>query len=97
MKQHIRPSVLFFLTYNITTMSFLLVLLVIAFPLLALSFAIVNQGTVAVVTIFGKYQRIMTPGLNFKIPFVEAIFKKISIQSRSIELEFPQSTENYLT
>ncbi|MDI9863089.1 MULTISPECIES: SPFH domain-containing protein [Bacteroidota] len=73
-------------------MSFLLVLLVIAFPLLALSFAIVNQGTVAVVTIFGKYQRIMTPGLNFKIPFVEAIFKKISIQSRSIELEFQAIT-----
>ncbi|MDI9858393.1 MULTISPECIES: SPFH domain-containing protein [Flectobacillus] len=73
-------------------MSFLLVLLVIAFPLLALSFAVVNQGTVAVVTIFGKYQRIMTPGLNFKIPFIEAIFKKISIQSRSIELEFQAIT-----
>ena len=72
---------LFFLTYNFTTMSFLLVLLVIAFPLLALSFAVVNQGTVAVVTIFGKYQRIMTPGLNFKIPFIEAIFKKISIRN----------------
>lgn len=73
-------------------MSFLLILLVIAFPLVALSFAVVNQGTVAVVTIFGKYQRIMTPGLNFKIPFIEAIFKKISIQSRSIELEFQAIT-----
>jgi regulator of protease activity HflC (stomatin/prohibitin superfamily) len=62
-------------------MSFLLVLLVIAFPLLALSFAIVNQGTVAVVTIFGKYQRIMTPGLNFKIPLLKQSLKNLYSKS----------------
>ena len=26
----------------------------------------VNQGTIAVVTLFGKYRRILRPGLNFK-------------------------------
>ncbi|MFY7829988.1 MAG: SPFH domain-containing protein [Flectobacillus sp.] len=75
-------------------MTFLLSLLLIALPLAFLSFAVVNQGTVAVVTIFGKYQRIMTPGLNFKIPLIEAIFKRISIQSRSIELEFQAITSD---
>jgi regulator of protease activity HflC (stomatin/prohibitin superfamily) len=53
-----------------------------------LSFATVQQGTVAVVTVFGKFKRILRPGLNFKIPFIEQIFKRISYQNRSMELKF---------
>ena len=56
------------------------------------SFVTVKQGTIAVVTIFGKYRRILTPGLNFKIPLVEQIYSKISIQNRSVELEFQAVT-----
>jgi regulator of protease activity HflC (stomatin/prohibitin superfamily) len=56
------------------------------------SFVTVKQGTIAVVTIFGKYRRILTPGLNFKIPMVEQIYSKISIQNRSVELEFQAVT-----
>jgi regulator of protease activity HflC (stomatin/prohibitin superfamily) len=41
---------------------------------------------------FGKYQRIMLPGLRFKIPFVESIFRRVSIQNQSIELEFQAVT-----
>ena len=52
----------------------------------------VRQGTVAVITMFGKYQRILTPGLNFKIPFLEQVYKIISIQNRSVELEFHATT-----
>jgi len=52
----------------------------------------VKQGTIAVITVFGKYRRILTPGLNFKIPLVEAIYSKISIQNRSVELEFQAVT-----
>jgi regulator of protease activity HflC (stomatin/prohibitin superfamily) len=55
-------------------------------------FATVQQGTVAVVTIFGKYQRILGPGLNFKIPFIERIFRKVSVQNRAVELEFQAIT-----
>ena len=51
-------------------------------------FVTVNQGSVAVITVFGKYRRIMPPGLNFKIPFIEMVYKRISIQNRSAELEF---------
>ncbi len=56
------------------------------------SFVTVNQGTIGVVTMFGKYQRIMRPGLNLKIPFLEQIYKKVSIQNRSVELEFQAVT-----
>lgn len=56
--------------------------------------ATVQQGTVAVITIFGKYQRILRPGLNFRIPFIEKIFRRISIQNRSIELKFQAITQD---
>jgi len=52
----------------------------------------VNQGTIAVVTMFGKYQRILKPGLNFKVPLLEQIYKRVSIQNRSVELEFQAIT-----
>ncbi len=69
--------------------------LVIIFLLLVLifsSFVSVKQGTICVITVFGKYRRILTPGLNFKLPFIEAIYQKISIQNRSVELEFQAVT-----
>ncbi|MDB5159448.1 MAG: protease [Mucilaginibacter sp.] len=56
------------------------------------SFVTVKQGTIAVITVFGKYRRILTPGLNFKIPLIESIYSKISIQNRSVELEFQAVT-----
>jgi len=52
----------------------------------------VNQGTIAVITLFGKYQRILLPGLRFKIPIIEQVYKRISIQNRSVELEFQAVT-----
>jgi regulator of protease activity HflC (stomatin/prohibitin superfamily) len=54
----------------------------------------VNQATIAVVTMFGKYQRILRPGLNFKIPILEQIYRRISIQNRSVELEFQAVTQD---
>ena len=52
----------------------------------------VQQGNVSVITVFGKYQRIIRPGLNFMIPFIETVFKRISTQNRSVELEFQAVT-----
>ena len=52
----------------------------------------VQQGNVAVVTVFGKYRRVIRPGLNLLIPFIETIFKRISTQNRSVELEFQAVT-----
>ncbi|MDX1956314.1 MAG: SPFH domain-containing protein [Chitinophagaceae bacterium] len=52
----------------------------------------VNQGYVGVITLFGKYRRVAPPGLRFKIPFLEKVYRKISIQNRSVELEFQAVT-----
>jgi regulator of protease activity HflC (stomatin/prohibitin superfamily) len=61
---------------------------VILIVLILLSASVIKQGHVGVVTRFGKYQRLMLPGLNFKLPLVEGVFKSISTQNQSIELEF---------
>src|SRR5919206_1061703 len=52
----------------------------------------VNQGYVAVITMFGKYRRAAGPGLNFKIPLLEQVYKQISVQNRSVEMEFQAVT-----
>jgi len=70
------------------TSLFLLIVIVIVF----LSLVTVPQGTVAVTTIFGKYQRTLAPGLNFRIPLIESVFKRISIQNRAVELNFQAVT-----
>ena len=52
----------------------------------------VNQGTIAVITRLGKYVGVRRPGLNFKIPFLDQVYKRVSIQNRSVELEFQAVT-----
>lgn len=54
----------------------------------------VNQGSVAVITVFGKYRRILPPGLSVRIPLIEKIYKRISIQNRSMELQFQAITQD---
>src|SRR5215475_12812881 len=64
-------------------------------PLLIIFFSglvTVNQGYIDVITMFGKYRRVLQPGLNFKIPFLETIYLKVSIQNRSVEMEFQAVT-----
>jgi len=54
----------------------------------------VNQGTIAVTTIFGKYRRLLRPGLNVVIPFIEKIFRRVSTQNRAVELQFQAITSD---
>jgi regulator of protease activity HflC (stomatin/prohibitin superfamily) len=67
---------------------FLIVLVIIVFT----GLLTVNQGTIAVITMFGKYRRILTPGLRFKIPLIESVYKRVSIQNQSLEMEFQAVT-----
>ncbi len=70
----------------------IITIIVLALLTIFLSFVTVQQGTIAITTIFGKFNRILRPGLNFKIPFIEKVFKKISVQNRSSELGFQAVT-----
>jgi regulator of protease activity HflC (stomatin/prohibitin superfamily) len=70
------------------TIIFFSIILILVF----LGLVTVNQGTIAIITMFGKYRRILQPGLRFRIPLIESIFRRISIQNQSIELEFQAVT-----
>ncbi|MCF3108451.1 SPFH domain-containing protein [Niabella sp. CC-SYL272] len=54
----------------------------------------INQGYIGVITMFGKYRRIVRPGLNIKIPFIERVYRRVSVQNRSVELEFQAVTQD---
>ncbi|MGH8290841.1 MAG: SPFH domain-containing protein [Steroidobacteraceae bacterium] len=51
----------------------------------------VPQATVAVVTVFGKFRRVMREGLNFKRPW-EVVAHRLSLQNRALQLEFQAIT-----
>ncbi len=67
---------------------------VVLILLILASVKTVPQGNVAVTTVFGKYRSIRRPGLNFLIPFVEKIFRRISTQNRAVELQFQAITQD---
>ncbi|MEO8363179.1 MAG: SPFH domain-containing protein, partial [Ilumatobacteraceae bacterium] len=52
----------------------------------------VKQGTVAVITTWGRYKRLVRPGLGFRIPFAQKIHSRVSIQHQSMELSFQAIT-----
>lgn len=55
-------------------------------------FVTVKQGTIGVITVFGKYHRILRPGLSMKIPIIEKIHSRVSVQNQSVELSFQATT-----
>ncbi|MBK7310788.1 MAG: SPFH domain-containing protein [Sphingobacteriaceae bacterium] len=74
-----------------------IIIIVLAVLTLFLSFVTIQQGFVGVTTIFGKFNRCLRPGLNFKIPFIERVYKRVSIQNRSSELGFQAVTIDQAT
>ena len=71
-------------------------LIVLAFVVILVArslFRTVPQATVAIVTVFGKYHRIMREGLNFKLPW-EMVHYRLSLQNRALQLEFQAITQD---
>ncbi|MDI3321765.1 SPFH domain-containing protein [Pinibacter soli] len=69
-----------------------LIILAVVLLIILMGLKTIAQGTVGVVTRFGKYQRVLHPGLNVIIPFLDQISKRVSIQNRSVEMEFQAVT-----
>jgi regulator of protease activity HflC (stomatin/prohibitin superfamily) len=67
----------------------LLLLLYVAWSM----FRSVPQATVGVVTVFGKYRRIMREGLNIKLPWEKVVYQ-LSLQNRALQLEFQAITQD---
>lgn len=77
-----------------STGAIIIIVAVVVVLLLLTGLRTVNQGTVAVTTVFGKYRRTLRPGLNLVIPFIERIFRRISVQNRAVELQFQAITSD---
>jgi regulator of protease activity HflC (stomatin/prohibitin superfamily) len=71
----------------------LIVALFVLFLISRSLFRSVPQATVAIVTVFGKYHRIMREGLNFKLPW-EMVHYRLSLQNRALQLEFQAITQD---
>jgi len=69
-----------------------LIILAIVLLVVLMGLKTIAQGTVGVVTRFGKYQRVLHPGLSVIVPFLDQITKRVSIQNRSVEMEFQAVT-----
>jgi regulator of protease activity HflC (stomatin/prohibitin superfamily) len=57
------------------------------------TFRSVPQGHVLVITVFGKYRRVLREGLNIKMPW-EGVFQRLSLQNRALQLEFQAITQD---
>jgi len=66
----------------------------LAVLLLPFGIFVVQQGSVAVITTFGKYSRVARPGLSYRIPIIQKIQSRISVQNRSMELSFQAITQD---
>jgi len=72
-----------------------IVLIVLAFFILSIflgSFFTVQQQTRAIVERFGRYVRTAKPGLNFKIPYIEAIVQRVSLRVQQLLIEVETKT-----
>ena len=65
----------------------LLGLVLIVVLVIAGSIRIVQQNTVYVVEFLGKFNRIMSAGLNFKIPLLERIAEKITLRQQNFSAQ----------
>ena len=75
---------------SLIVLGIIVVLLIVVLRSLART---VPQATVAVVTMFGKYHRVMREGLNFKQPW-EVVAHKLSLQNRALQMEFQAITQD---
>lgn len=72
----------------------LTVVVLLALLLIANGVKTVDQATVAVVEMFGKYRRTLNPGLNLLLPFFEKIARRVPIQNQTAELKFSAITND---
>jgi regulator of protease activity HflC (stomatin/prohibitin superfamily) len=78
---------------DLPSFSVFVVLLVLVLSLVWSLFRSVPQATVGVVTVFGKYRRIMREGLNIKLPWEKVVYS-LSLQNRALQLEFQAITQD---
>ncbi len=77
-------------------LSHLLLLVFVVFVGITLlgSFFTINTAQVAIITRFGEFLRVAAPGLNWKIPFIDAISGKVSLRVNQLTLTMETKTKD---
>lgn len=70
------------------------VVIIIGLALLASSIRIVPQQRIFVIELFGRYRRLLSPGLNFIIPLVEKVAHKESMRTRQLDVDVETKTND---
>lgn len=74
---------------------FLITLIIIAAVVLTpLTFFTVRTAEIAIITRFGKFQRIAQPGLNTKMPFFDKVQGRVSLRVNQITLTMETKTKD---
>jgi regulator of protease activity HflC (stomatin/prohibitin superfamily) len=67
---------------------------ILALLLILANFFTVNTAQVAVVTRFGRFVRVASPGLNWKWPFIETVAGRVSLRINQIALTMETKTRD---
>jgi len=67
-------------------MNTLFIILAVVVILIISGLRVVGQNTVLVIEFLGRFSRVMTAGLNFKIPFLERIAERITLRQQNFAL-----------
>lgn len=62
------------------------IILVFLFLVFAMSVRIVEQNRVFVIEFLGRFNRIMTAGLNFKVPLLERVAEKVTLRQQNFAI-----------
>jgi regulator of protease activity HflC (stomatin/prohibitin superfamily) len=63
------------------------IILIIAILLILSSIRVVQQNTVYVIEMLGRFNRIMTAGLNFKVPLLERVAERVTLRQQNFTLK----------
>ena len=69
-------------------------LLLVVFLIFLSGFFIVQQQSCAIIERFGKFTRIATPGLNWKIPLIDSILTRISLRIHQLSVAVETKTQD---
>ena len=77
----------------LTSIPAVIVLIVVLYLVFA-SFFTVATAQAAVVTRFGKFQRVAQPGLNWKVPLIDQVAGRMSLRVEQIKLQMETKTQD---
>ena len=78
----------------LTSLILFLVIVVIVLVFIRASFFTVEQQRVAIVERFGKFLRLARPGLHMRLPFIDRIAARMSLQVEQLELHIETKTKD---